>query len=464
MATGTTGAPAGAPTLQEKGKQQSKLAPAKDTPSTGGDAAGEQKLTPAQLKAKAKAEKAARRAKAKEVKEAAPAAAAADAKGGKGGKGGKQEGGQSAGSQQQGKSVPGRRPSVGGRRPSMAAVIKEDPRSSIPECFNHVPMAKRIQTSQAHKDVHPVVLAVGQQMATFALKDSIARLEATLLAFKKVIESYETPKGNSLSRHFVPHVLNPQIEYLTECRPMSFSMGNAIRFLKSQVNKFDIDTPEDEAKESLLEFIDIFINERITLAEVVISKNAAELIDEEDVVLTYGHHRLVEKTILRAKANGKKFAVSIIDDPYDQGGKELAKTLQQAGIRVFYSPNLGGLRAHLERASNVLLGTEAIFANGSLLAPAGTADVAMAASAANVKVVALCETINFDRERVSVDSLTYNEIDPERCSGESFRLMFDNTHSKYITGVITEFESGTDFAPAQAILTLLRKREDPTIA
>ncbi|KAJ4401893.1 hypothetical protein N0V85_005413 [Neurospora sp. IMI 360204] len=461
MATETTGAPAGAPAPQEKGKQQSKPAPSK-TPTTGGDAAGEQKLTHAQLKAKAKAEKAARRAKAKE--EAPPAAAAADAKGGKGGKGGgKQDGSQSAGSQQQGKSVPGRRPSVTGRRPSVA-IIKEDPRSSIPECFSHVPMAKRIQTSQAHKDVHPAVLAVGQQMATFALKDSIARLEATLLAFKKVIESYETPKGNSLSRHFVPHVLNPQIEYLTECRPMSFSMGNAIRFLKSQVNKFDIDTPEDGAKESLLEFIDIFINERITLAEVVISKNATELIDEDGVVLTYGRHRLVEKTILRAKANGKKFAVSVIDDPYDQGGKELAKTLQRAGIRVFYSPNLGGLRAHLERASNVLLGTEAIFANGSLLAPAGTADVAMAASAANVKVVALCETINFDRERVSVDSLTYNEIDPERCSAESFRLMFDNTHSKYIAGVITEFESGTDFAPAQAILTLLRKREDPTIA
>lgn len=463
MAIETTGAPAGAPAPQEKGKQQAKPAVANTPATTGGDAAGEQKLTPAQLKAKAKAEKAARRAKAKEVKEVPPAAAVADAKGGKSGKGGKQEGSQSAGSQQQGKSVPGRRPSVNGRRPSVA-IIKEDPRSSIPECFSHVPMAKRIQTSQAHKDVHPAVLAVGQQMATFALKDSIARLEATLLAFKKVIESYETPKGNSLSRHFVPHVLNPQIEYLTECRPMSFSMGNAIRFLKSQVNKFDIDTPEDEAKESLLEFIDIFINERITLAEVVISKNAAELIDEDGVVLTYGRHRLVEKTILRAKANGKSFAVSVIDDPYDQGGKELAKTLQQAGIRVFYSPNLGGVRAHLERASNVLLGTEAIFANGSLHAPAGTADVAMAASAANVKVVALCETINFDRERVSVDSLTYNEIDPERCSAESFRLMFDNTHSKYIAGVITEFESGTDFAPAQAILTLLRKREDPTIA
>ena len=40
--------------------------------------------------------------------------------------------------------------------------------------------------TQADKDVHPAVLALGQQMNTFAISDSITRLEATLLAFKKV--------------------------------------------------------------------------------------------------------------------------------------------------------------------------------------------------------------------------------------------------------------------------------------
>jgi translation initiation factor eIF-2B subunit delta len=64
-------------------------------------------------------------------------------------------------------------------------IVEKDARSGIPESFSHVPMAKRMPMSQAHKDVHPAVLAVGQQMATFALKDSISRLKATLLAFRK---------------------------------------------------------------------------------------------------------------------------------------------------------------------------------------------------------------------------------------------------------------------------------------
>ncbi len=279
----------------------------------------------------------------------------------------------------------------------------------------------------------------------------------------QVIESYETPKGNSLSRHFIPHVLNSQIEYLTECRPMCFAMGNAIRLLKGKVNKFDIDTPQDEAKEALLEWIDLIITERITWSEYAIAKNAAQSIKDGDTIVTYGRHRLVEKTLLQAARNGKSFDVTIIDDPFMGGGKEFAQALRKVGIPVRYSPNLGGLRSKVAAATNVFLGGEAIFANGSLYAASGTADVAMAAMNAGVQVIVLCETINFDRDRVSVDSLTYNEIDPERSTADCFRLLFDNTHEKYITGVVTEYETGGGNSPAQAILALLRKQEDPLI-
>ncbi|KAK4166711.1 putative translation initiation factor eIF-2B subunit delta [Cladorrhinum sp. PSN259] len=451
MAAEANGAPAGAPATTTTAAAAPANAKAQ-APAAAGD---QLKLTPAQLKAKAKAEKAARRAQVKDARTAAatvppPEKSGPDAKGAKGK--GKPD-------TQQGQNK-GPRPSVTGPRP----VIEKDPRSTIPGFFSHVPMAKRIPLSQAHKDVHPAVLAAGQQMATFAIKDSIARLEATLLAFAKVIEEYETPKGNSLSRHLIPHVLNPQIEYLTECRPMCFAMGNAIRLLKAKINHIDINAPEDEAKDELLEWIGILINERIKLAEFVIARSAAELINEGATIVTYGRHRLVEKTFLKAKESGKSFNVTIIDDPFEGSGEELAKILREAGIPVLYSPNLGGLRPKVAAASNVFVGGEAIFANGSLNAASGTADVAMTAQNAGVKVMVLCETINFDRERVSVDALTYNEIDPERNTAESFRLLFDNTQDKYIAGVVTEFESGGGNSPAQAILALLRKQEDPLIA
>ena len=179
MAAEANGAPSPAPVAQDGTKD----APAPANPAAA--PANTEKLTAAQLKAKAKADKAARRAQVKEARVAAPAAPSTQEKGGaadsKGGKGkGKQDG-----QQTQNKGGLAHRPSVSGRRPSMP-MVERDVRSGIPECFSHVPMAKRIPTSQAHKDVHPAVLAVGQQMATFALKDSISRLKATLLAFRKV--------------------------------------------------------------------------------------------------------------------------------------------------------------------------------------------------------------------------------------------------------------------------------------
>jgi translation initiation factor eIF-2B subunit delta len=187
MAAESNGAPpSGTPAVQEGTKAAPASAPAPTNETAA--AANPEKLTPAQLKAKAKAEKAARRAQVKEARAVVVTAPptpqtggpGADAKGGKGK--GKQDGQQS---QSKSGHLHAHRPSVSGRRPSMPTVEK-DGRGAIPECFSHIPMAKRIPLSQAHKDVHPAVLVVGQQMATFALKDSISRLKATLLAFRKV--------------------------------------------------------------------------------------------------------------------------------------------------------------------------------------------------------------------------------------------------------------------------------------
>lgn len=117
---------------------------------------------------------------------------------------------------------------------------------------------------------------------------------------------------------------------------------------------------------------------------------------------------------------------------------------------------------NVRRASKVLLGAEAMFANGSLYAPAGTSDVAMAAKDARVPVISLLETVNCDRERVSVDSLTYNEIDPEQCTADHFRLLFDVTKDKYLSLVITESEEANASGSTSALLSVLKKIDERT--
>lgn len=236
---------------------------------------------------------------------------------------------------------------------------------------------------------------------------------------------------------------------------MCFSMGNAIRWLKLQISKVDIDLPDYDAKKLLCESIDNFISERITLADYVIVQTAADLISDGEVILTYARHHLVERTLIQAKKDGKNFRVILVDDPFERVGKDLAKKLSATGISVTYSSDFGALRTHLQSTTRVLVAAEAIFSNGAMYARAGTSDIAIAATDLGVRVVSLCETINFT-ERVSTDSLTYNEIDPERCTDVAFRLLFDTTRDKYITVVITELGN----SEATSVPAVLRKLEE----
>jgi translation initiation factor eIF-2B subunit delta len=232
-------------------------------------------------------------------------------------------------------------------------------------------------------------------------------------------------------------------------------MGNAIRWLKLQISKIDIDLPDSDAKKLLCSAIDNFIHERIVLADFVIVKTAADMIENDEVILTYAHHKLVERSLLQAKSDGKQFKVILVDDPFDRVGREHAKRLATAGIPVTYASDLGALRSNLQEATIVFAAAEAMFSNGSMYARAGTCDIATVATDLGVRVVALCETINFT-ERVSIDSLTYNEIDPERSTDEGFRLLFDTTRDKFISVVVTELGNSS----AMSVPAILRKLEE----
>jgi translation initiation factor eIF-2B subunit delta len=61
----------------------------------------------------------------------------------------------------------------------------------------------------------------------------------------QVIQDYVTPPNNTLSRHLMTH-LSPQITHLVSARPMSVTMGNAIRQLKLEISGSDIDLPEQD--------------------------------------------------------------------------------------------------------------------------------------------------------------------------------------------------------------------------
>lgn len=226
-----------------------------------------------------------------------------------------------------------------------------------------------------------------------------------------MIEAYTTPLGTSLSRHLTTH-LSHQITYLSTCRPLSISQGNAIRALKLAIASIDPSVPEADAKETLCEFIDSFIREKITVADQVVAGSAAQKIQDGDVIVTFAGSSLVKQTLLNAHKQGKKFRVSIIDSRPLFEGKNLARALANAGLDVQYSL-MNGISHAIKDATKVFLGAHAMTSNGRLYSRVGTALVAMSAKeragGVEVPVIVCCETVKFT-DRVALDSIVVNEI------------------------------------------------------
>lgn len=219
-----------------------------------------------------------------------------------------------------------------------------------------------------------------------------------------------TPHGTSLSRNLTA-LLSPQIEYLITCRPISISTGNAIRWLKLLINNVDIETPEEKAKSDLCESIDVFIRERIQIADQLISTTTSSKIKDGDTILTFAKSHVITQSFLQAHASGTKFKVIIIDSRPLFEGKTLARVLIAAGLEdVTYS--LTHATAHLMKGvTKVFLGAHAMFSNGRLYSRIGTAVIAMNARNAAVPVIVCCESIKFT-DRVALDSIIMNEILP----------------------------------------------------
>eukprot|EP01102_Stenamoeba_stenopodia_P001437 TRINITY_DN11250_c0_g1_i1.p1 TRINITY_DN11250_c0_g1~~TRINITY_DN11250_c0_g1_i1.p1 ORF type:complete len:511 (-),score=129.22 TRINITY_DN11250_c0_g1_i1:38-1570(-) len=277
---------------------------------------------------------------------------------------------------------------------------------------NHLSAAVGFNPNKSSTDVtnnsfiHSSILRLGLKYADGQILGSNARCIAMLTAFKDVVRDYITPPSRSLHRDLCTRI-SPMIQFLHDCRPKSVSMGNAIKYFKDKIEKTD-KMPESEAKEFLLESIDSFINERITVADKVISQHSVSKIEDGDVILTLARSSVVEESLKKAFDEGKSFRVIIADSHPFKEGKKLLDNLVKHGIECTYIL-FNALSYVIKEVSKVLIGAHTLLANGNVISRAGTAVVAMMAHAKNVPVIVLCESYKFC-DLAQLDSICSNEL------------------------------------------------------
>jgi len=327
-------------------------------------------------------------------------------------------------------------------------------------------------------NLHPAIIQLGIQFAEGKIVGSSGRCISLLMALRTLLLDM-LPQLSTATELYkeIDNIMKPNITFLKQCRPLSISMSNAIRYLKREVMSFGRSLSLEEIRTSIEEMVDDFININFTLHPKAISETANKKIRDGDVILTYSHSKLVEKVLLDAAAQGKKIQVIVADGRVQNLGRSLCPVLVAAGIHSTYIL-LSAVSQVLPTVTKVLLGCDGVMANGCVLANVGTSQVALLAKSYNKPVVVCCETYKFT-ERVQTDSFVYNELsDPDDLvtTGREaqpladwrdlsslclLNLVYDLTPASLVDSIITEI---SEIPPTSVPVVLrLHNMGDPSL-
>ncbi|BDA49360.1 Translation initiation factor eIF-2B subunit delta at C-terminar half [Coccomyxa sp. Obi] len=463
-----------------------------DDAKSGAPAPPQQQPAPKPDKPTTRAERRAVQEAQKAAKAAAKEADAGKKGGGDGGKGAKPAAAKAAGGKAPAAPDTPKTAAAAKQKPSAAATSSSSKGKAKDQqalssksiaLFAHLPQYKAVTVegvlteSEFAAKVHPAVLRLGLAYADGSITGGNARCVALLAALRTVLQDYSTPEGKVLSRDLT-HVVNTAIQFLVECRPLSVSMGNAIKYLKLQISKVDPNVPQDEAKAHLIERLDTYVQEKIVFADDMLVANAITKIEDGDVILTYASSSVVFDILTKAHQAGRRFRVILADARPQLEGQRMLKRLIKRGIPTTYAL-LNALSCLISEVSKVFLGASAVLSNGTVISRVGGAAVAMLAASRELPVMVCCETYKF-HERVQLDSITQNELgDPDVLTFVPFRpeaaaladwrsiprlgllnLMYDAMPADFVTLIVTEFGA----IPPTSVPVILREyRQDPVM-
>jgi ribose 1,5-bisphosphate isomerase len=234
---------------------------------------------------------------------------------------------------------------------------------------------------------------------------------------------------------------------LLQTRPTAVSLPNAIRYVMHRINAKAATTKSmEELRTATLKACREFI-ENTETATQRIGEIGARRIVEGDTLLTHCNSNAVISILKTAWAQGKRFEVLATETRPRFQGRITARELTSSGIPVTLILD-DAVRYFMQEVDTVLVGADAITANGALVNKIGTSMVALAAHEAKVRVFVAAETYKFSPETMIGELVKIEERDQNEIIAESElkklgsvgvrNPSFDVTPPEFIDLIITE--------------------------
>lgn len=274
-----------------------------------------------------------------------------------------------------------------------------------------------------HEKIHSSFIRLGLRLHQGSVSGSLDSCLTLISALRDLVTDYRTPPDKVLNRDLYQR-LNLHMDYVIQCHPVTVSMVNSVKKIQTDVTELSPELTEDESRNEIIRSIDRYIKEEISCALQAVTEFASARISDGDVILTFGHSTEIQHILYHAFVAGKEFSVIVVDSNPDYTGLKMVQFLTQldrksldrklfdrksfdSKIQVSYI-YINSIAHVINDVSKVLLGVDAIFANGYVMGRMGSSQVALIAKRHNVPVIVCCETFAFS-DAVPTDAFVFNE-------------------------------------------------------
>ena len=230
-------------------------------------------------------------------------------------------------------------------------------------------------------------------------------------------------------------------DLLISTRPTAVSLPNAVK-LSSKYTSENI----EDARQEIIKNANLFI-ERADKALGKIGRIGSRRIGDGDVIMTHCNSHAALSIITTAFQDGKDISVIATESRPRRQGLLTIRHLNEFGIPTTLIVD-SAVRYYMKEVDKVVVGADAIAANGALVNKIGTSQLALAAHEARKSFMVAAETFKFSPSTIIGNPIEIEErspdeiVDPKVISDLSHVQVrnpaFDFTPAEYIDMIVTD--------------------------
>jgi ribose 1,5-bisphosphate isomerase len=304
----------------------------------------------------------------------------------------------------------------------------------------------------SNEDLHPMVEQVATEIADMETRGAATIADAAADALRVQAEESEAETPEAFRAE-----IRAAARHLLDTRPTAVSLPNALRYVLRRVEGDSVEA----LRRSTVSAAGTFCAQ-LDRAQDDLGKVGANRLRDGDVVMTHCHSTDVLACVEAAREQGKELSAIVKETRPRNQGHITAERLRELDVPVTLIVD-SAARRYLNDVDHVLVGADAIAADGSVINKIGTSGLAVNARDRGTPIMVVAQTIKLHPDTLTGHTVEIEMREESEIIDETDREAigeiavdnpaFDVTPPRYLDAIVTEHGQ----FPPESIVTLMRE-------